>query len=116
MPAAAAKRLQRARAELQWFERGGLKELSTQVEAVEAESDKGDLKRRKWALEEQIAVTPPTTAEGLALVATVQLMWHGEVAEDAQMLEARAGATLARHILAETPADVLQRAGLGERS
>jgi hypothetical protein len=43
-------------------------------------------------------------------------MWHGEVAEGSQFVEARAGATLARHILAATPADVLQRAGLGERS
>ena len=93
----------------------GLKELSAQIEAVGAESDKGDLERRKWRSRNRFISTPPTTAEGLALVATVQLMWHGEV-EDAQMLEACAGATLARHILAATPADVLQRAGLDERS
>jgi hypothetical protein len=79
-----------------------------------------ELERRREALwmeqrrlGDLIAATMPTTAAGVAIVAAVLLEWHRETGEGHYYeTDQSAGQTLARHILANTPPEVLRRAGL----
>jgi hypothetical protein len=90
-----------------WAER---QRLNKAREAIYGDLGEDELGVQQWALEEKIAETMPTTPEGLAIVATVCLVWAAEV--HYHEVETKAGITLARYFLAGLPPAVLQRAGL----
>jgi hypothetical protein len=74
-----------------------------------------DLLDREHELENLIALTPPTTPEGAAIVAAMIVAGHARVYPKGTAHiepEDAAGGTLARWFLAGLPPAVLQRAGL----
>ena len=70
-----------------------------------------DLARREYEVEEMIATTAPRTPEGLAVVCATLLLWQSDGTTLFE-IDQDAGATIARYILAATPAAVLARAGV----
>jgi hypothetical protein len=90
-------------------------EIRAEQDATDEFDD--DVSARESELEKLIGRTPPTTPEGAAIIAAMIIAGHKMMYPDGRGMdwiepEDRAGDTLARHLLAATPADVLRRAGL----
>ena len=98
-----------------WAERAPLvAEIAALDKAGGSDAEVDPLFTRQCDLEELIVTTPPTTAEGLAIVAAASLSFHDF---DARPEVDGAGAvTMAGYILAHTPPDVLRRAGVEAQS
>jgi hypothetical protein len=88
-----------------WQERQAAKAAA---DAAEDGPDEDELGDRYINIEARIAKTTPVSPEGLAIVATVLLVWS----RDGSLPKDVASVTVSQYILSTAPADVLRRAGL----